>query len=408
MDLGFSPDWHAWICYLIVLFFGVLTGWREVLESLADTSGVWRQPAAWALMFILAIGPVLLFWLLDRVGALHDTSVIAAAIVGVSYSQILKGDDSQYKAPASTSPIWNFLAWWRGRIADAVKKRVAGNTFTFDKIVCEKFADPATLPKATALSLKLTGDPVAFQGELTAERDRLAKVTPALGADVIDYKIARLVYREILAVPDNRALMVADQLVDQQLVDKYFSNRRSSWTAGLILAAIIGVAVAVAASDGARWVERLYLVNRLTKPTGTVADLDRVATRLTNLVFFEKAAKDNNVAAMTFWLDPMVDSLRDSSLPMTRIDAVLQILLAARSADGTNHANLAQLLIPTLRNGNVDARRRVQLALVYLSDGREPAAAKELRDWNPTEGDSITEIERRIDAWRRYWLQIRA
>lgn len=408
MDLSFSPDWHAWICYLIVLFFGVLTGWREVLESLADTSGIWRQPAAWVLMFILAIGPVLLFWLLDRVGALHDTSVIAAAIVGVSYSQILKGDDSQYKAPASTSPIWNFLAWWRGRIADAVKKRVAGNTFAFDKIVCERFADPNNLPQATALSLKLTGDPVAFQGELTAERARLAAVNPPLDPKVIDYKIARLVYREILAVPDNRMLMVADQLIEQSLVDKYFSNRRGSWVAGAALAAILVVAVAVAASDGARWVERLYLVHRLTKPTGTVADLDRVATRLTNLVFIEKVAKDNSVAAMAFWLDPMADALRDSSLPMTRVDAVLQILLAARNLDGTNHAILAQFLIPTLLNGNVDARRRVQLALVYLSEGREPALPKDLKEWNPTESDSITDIARRIDGWRRYWSPIKA
>ena len=150
MDLNFSPDWPAWLCYLIVLLFGVLTGWREVVEKIDDVSGVWRLTATWALMLIIGVSPVLLFWLLDRVGALHDTSAIAAAIVGVAYTQILKGD-SEYKAPGSTSPIWNFLSWWRERIAKAVQDRAANNALAFDQAVCERLADPAKLASATAL-----------------------------------------------------------------------------------------------------------------------------------------------------------------------------------------------------------------------------------------------------------------
>jgi hypothetical protein len=97
-------------------------------------------------MLILGIGPVLLFWMLDRVGALHDTSVIAAAIVGIAYTQILKGD-SEYKAPGETSPIWNFLSWWRERIAKAVQDHVTRNALAFDQIVCGCLAAPAKPPR---------------------------------------------------------------------------------------------------------------------------------------------------------------------------------------------------------------------------------------------------------------------
>src|SRR5207237_4507437 len=47
MDLSFSPDSPAWVCYLIVLLFGVLTGWREVVAQLKDTYTLWRYPSAW-------------------------------------------------------------------------------------------------------------------------------------------------------------------------------------------------------------------------------------------------------------------------------------------------------------------------------------------------------------------------
>jgi hypothetical protein len=62
-----------------------------------------------------------------------------------------------------------------------------------------------------------------------------------------------------------------------------------------------------------------------------------------------------------------------------------------------------------LRGGNVDARRRVHLALVYLAPDKAESSAefKALRAWNPTEGDSITEIESKIDDWRAYWEKIK-
>ena len=106
MDLSFSPDIDASLCYLVVLFFGLLSGWREVIAqpNVRDTFVIWGRPVTWLLFFIMAVSPALMFWMLDRVGALHDTSLIAAAIVGIAYTQIVQGD-TKYKAPGDTSPI---------------------------------------------------------------------------------------------------------------------------------------------------------------------------------------------------------------------------------------------------------------------------------------------------------------
>jgi hypothetical protein len=429
MDLSFSPDSPAWVCYLIVLLFGVLTGWREVVAQLKDTYTLWRYPSAWVLMVILGIGPVLLFWMLDRVGALHDTSVIAAAIVGIAYTQILKGD-SQYKAPGETSPIWNFLSWWRERIAKAVQDHVTRNALAFDQIVSGCLAAPAKPGKAapaaaagptsgatplqevTALALKHAIDPVKLQAALEAERSRLKSATPPLSDEVIDYKIAEFIYREIQGDPGYRNQLVSQGLIEQSLVDRYFGSRWSRVLAIVAIAAafvVTGLFVVLDRTGTVKYVEREYLMLRLSKATGTVNDLDRVTARLIERVAAEPRAAAGKPVAADFWLMPLLAVLNDSTLPMDRVNATLRVFLATRDKDVVDRHSLAERLITMLRGGNVDARRRVHLALVYLAPDKAESSAefKALRAWNPTEGDSITEIESKIDDWRAYWEKIK-
>ena len=55
MDLSFSPDIDASLCYLVVLFFGLLSGWREVIAqpNIRDTFVIWGRPVTWLLFFIM-------------------------------------------------------------------------------------------------------------------------------------------------------------------------------------------------------------------------------------------------------------------------------------------------------------------------------------------------------------------
>jgi hypothetical protein len=82
---------------------------------------------------------------------------------------------------------------------------------------------------------------------------------------------------------------------------------------------------------------------------------------------------------------------------------MIQVMLAARDRGRLRRQAIADALLYALRNSNVDARRRIQAALVYLARGVQPAPPQDLLDWNPTEGDAVPQIEERIDQWRVVW-----
>jgi len=405
VDVSFSPDVPAWVCYLVVLFFGALTGWREVIEKLGDPHGIWRHGGTWALMAILAVTPALLFWMLDRAGTVHDTSIVGAAIVGIAYTQILKGG-SGYKAPGSTSPIWDFLSWWREQIGHSLQERAAANVLAFDRAASEELAKANKIGPAIQLAEILSPDPVVFVAALEAERNRLGAAVPPLAPEAVEYRLAEQVYKEIQGNPNGRMLMIEHKLIDKGLIYKYFSGR---WRIRSI--AVVGLAVALffakdlrfwnSVGEGATiWerVERRYLVNRLKKQTGTASDLARVSGSLMTRL------NTGDSTMNRFWLSSLREPLRDPTVPMPRVDAAIQVMLAARDRGMLSREAITDCLLYALRNSNVDARRRIQAALVYLAHDVRPAAPQDLVEWNPTEGDAIPQIEQRIDQWHATWV----
>ncbi len=405
MDVSFSPDVPAWICYLVVLVFGALTGWREVIEKLGNPRGIWRHGGTWALILILATTPALLFWFLDRAGTVSDTSIVGAAIIGVAYTQILKGD-SEYKAPGSTIPIWDFLSWWRVQIGHSLSERSTANFLAFDQKASEEIAKADKFGPATQLAQKVSADPVKFAADLEAERQRLSTAAAALDQDAVNFKLAQQVYREIQGDSNWPKLIVEHNLIDKGLVYKYFSGR---WPRRLVATVIVVVAIwfalgaSVQSSGGdvgtirAR-LERAYLVNRLKKQSGSAPDLARVTGQLMARL---NGAGDSSTRK--FWLASLREPLRDPTLSMPRVDAAIQVLLAARDHKAISQVSIADGLLYALRNSNVDARRRIQAALVYLASALQPAPPEDLLKWNPTEGDAVPQIEQRIDQWRAAW-----
>ena len=405
MDISFSPDLPAWVCYVVVLAFGALTGWREVIEKLSDARGIWRFGGTWLLMIMLALSPAVLFWLLDRAGTVSDTSIVGAAIVGVAYTQILKGN-SQYKAPGATSPFWDFVSWWREQINRNLLARTATTGSKFDHEASEEIATPTKYPQALQLAQKLSEDPVTFSKALCTENTRLLAANPPLDPEAIQFRLAEQVYKEIRRDTNWRTLVVEHGLIDKRLLSEYFGSRWRPRIIGSlaflpVVWYLLGLGVPGAAEGtgtiGER-LERTYLINRLTKKTGSAPDLARVTARLMARL---NGATDG--AARNFWLEALREPLRDPTLSMQRVDAAIQVLLAARDHDKSKRSSIADGLLYALRNTNVDARRRIQSALVYLACGAEPVPAQDLLDWNPTEGDAVPQIERRIDQWRTVW-----
>jgi hypothetical protein len=65
-------------------------------------------------------------------------------------------------------------------------------------------------------------------------------------------------------------------------------------------------------------------------------------------------------------------------------------------------------LIDDLRVDNVDARSRVQQALIFLATKRDPQfkeKEKELAAWDPSTGDAVTSLETWVGRWKVFFGQ---
>ena len=84
MDLSVSPDLDARWCYLIVLLCGLISARSQLYKRFVDfkVSGAWLVPSTWLVFAIYLAIPIALFWLMDRMNALNDTSLFAALLVG--------------------------------------------------------------------------------------------------------------------------------------------------------------------------------------------------------------------------------------------------------------------------------------------------------------------------------------
>lgn len=105
---------------------------------------------------------------------------------------------------------------------------------------------------------------------------------------------------------------------------------------------------------------------------------------------------------------------RGPAMQPGRIEVALQVLIA-----GAKRAKqvplVAREIVGALRAPVVDNRTRQHSALLYLAQvqtGADPCLTtapatlpKELCEWKPTDGDSIVDIEDRIDRWTAFWAK---
>lgn len=107
MDLNVSPDLDAYCCYGLVLALGAWIGARQISGRLGGIRAIWFFPRTWLLFLAYLVVPVGLFWLLDRTGAINDTSFFAAVLVGVGYERIITGASDTLHWSASKSLVAN-------------------------------------------------------------------------------------------------------------------------------------------------------------------------------------------------------------------------------------------------------------------------------------------------------------
>ena len=88
MDLTLSPDLDARICYGIVFLCAILGACLQIQKRFAaarlPATWIWHSPSTWMMFVTFIVTPLGLFWLMDRMNALSDTSFFAALLVGLA------------------------------------------------------------------------------------------------------------------------------------------------------------------------------------------------------------------------------------------------------------------------------------------------------------------------------------
>src|SRR5262249_19681674 len=84
----------------------------------------WLVPNTWLLFGIYVAIPLALFWVMDRIGAVNDTSLFAALLIGLAYPAILAGGFGGLQAPTGITGVLKPL----NAVIDAVIHSVTAAT----------------------------------------------------------------------------------------------------------------------------------------------------------------------------------------------------------------------------------------------------------------------------------------
>jgi|GEM_PF-2064240 hypothetical protein len=397
MDLGVSPDLDAYWCYGVVVLLGGWVGFRQVGRRLGGIAWIWLQPRTWLLFGAYLGVPLGLFWLLDRTGAVADTSLFAAALIGIGYERIITGQNSTVRAPGDVSSFWTPFLAYADDLERAVRQRTARDQGRLDeRIVATVAASAQTYEPFLALVRARVADTAALDAQLR----QLDQAAAGQGDGYLRERKSRLLYGMMIAVPDGYRLMYDRGIVGRRLYYLHISGGLMLLRAALpalLLVVAVGAAATRYIPTDPREVAESYYIWRAAKPSSSHLDQFRARRQLVSLV------QDRAVAAAA--VADLVSVLRQPDLPVDRVDLVLQILLEGDTG-GCADASIGTQLIEALRTGNIDARSRINEALKYLAGARAAEPETTLWGWKPAEGDSTTALEASIARWQAYWRRV--
>jgi len=393
VDLNVSPDLEAYYCYGLVLALGALTGARQVAIRLGGIRGIWFLPRTWLLFAAYVAVPLGLFWLLDRTGAINDTSFFAAVLVGVGYERIITGGSETLQAPGEASRFWTPFLAYADRVERLVREQIARSQARLDERVIGAIVnDPQRFEALEALAMSRSPDMQNLQSQLTAINQTGAN----RGEAALLERKARLLYGVLVAIPDGYFLMKSKGIISPSLYWFYLKRIGTffqSTVAFLFLIAIIFSTVWYFDPDYEADLARYY-VWRISKTNSTSYDQFRARQRLLNLM------NDPTVAARAS--GDLAGLLRRPGFPMDRVDLVLQTVLES-NARPPNKTAVPLRLVEALRSGNVDARARINDVLKFLAVSCPTKLDEEIDRWQPNKGDSTVVLEGKIKYWADYW-----
>lgn len=161
MDL----DIPAWVSYALLAFVSVISAANQVNKLLARVTLRWSYAESYLLFIGFFLLPLVLFWALDRVGALHDCSLISALIVALAYPAIISGDSKT--SNSAVSAVFSPALKWLNGIPDKLAARLQANKVEFETSVMNAVGrDDRLLIRLENWLLQNTDDLVAVQAKM--------------------------------------------------------------------------------------------------------------------------------------------------------------------------------------------------------------------------------------------------
>jgi hypothetical protein len=412
MESGFfSPEFDARFCYLIVMLAGMLTAVREVDTRLAKIPGAWSDPGAHRLFAFLWLTPVVLFFLLDRSGAINDTSPVAALVVAVSYGAILSASSGEGTIAQSLKGLWSKLLGDMDKLSANMQARMQLRNFEYRRRMIEEIAGrKESFERLRALAQRLVDDPGKLDEALTA-----IDVQYPTDSGLATWKKTEHLIGALNRVYVSRRLPdeVHDLLREERLIGwRTYARVPGEQVGGLwrnlsvLVPATLIVALALASTTDYAHLERGWLHWRLSKSNVTASDLTRTREAL-----IERVVRSPIPAEELYVL---AASIREATAP-ARIDGIIGVMtdgVRERADREKVTPDLIVALILSLRTASIEGRGRVNAALVYLADARLKSIAENkdalatldrLRRWVPSEKDTVTDLAARTDDWQRFF-----
>jgi hypothetical protein len=390
MDLSVSPDVNAFFCYAVVILLGLITAGGQVSNRLVNLPSKWIMVNTWLLFFAYAFLPVVLFWVLDRASAIHDTSLFAAVLIGAGYQQILSGNVATIRLTGDISKFWQPFSAWADHVADRVRNRVARNDALFiERLLSDVMKNQQKQDLLNELALAYSIDVPKLQAALAAVTGQAA----VLGADGVLVKRIRVLYDDLTrSAPQTWQFLLYQRKVITPWFYYWYEKEWRSKAAAAAVAAVLIIGVAL----GLRvlWTpENLgrYYVWRLAKANATDLDHFRARQQLVKYLAQTETPYRDLTHLLTF-----------GGLPIKTAENILSLLVETRDSTAAHKANLPFLLADSLRTDNPDVRARIHDVLKYCADERKLEIG-DLRDWKPSAKDSSTDIDGRVKEWKEVW-----
>jgi hypothetical protein len=401
----------------LIAIAGVVVAIDSINALLRTAEDRWAFTGTWGLFFAHTMLPILLFWFLDYTGAIRDTALFAALVVGFGYRQIFAGGVQGITMAGQTAALWKPFEAWVDRVSKGIASR--------NQLYKDQFAEKVKAATASAPPLFQRFEAIVF-----ANTDNVAglttAVTAAAGTGHPGADVRRRVDVLWTDLRRNRPDLYGWILMRNRVVgpvrywlwlDKGRAKLMSLAAIVLVLASVAGLFWWIAgASSG---VDRTYSWRlryhtwRFLKANTTERDRWRSREYLARELCgwgSDKGSPPPDAPRRAFVasvaLPRFLQELRYHDIPNAKAAQILDLLVSCHSP--ALNATYVPELIESLRAQNDVVRLETRKALVALNVDYPTVKIKDdLSKWEPKKNDTPADIDQRVREWRTWWSNTR-